>query len=234
VDVPLSPVVGTGLGSSVAVFVIAMATKEHMDDFRGNLRKAQSGDQEAFARLWRQYQPGLLRYLKVKAGQATEDLAADTWLRVVRALPAFEGGEDGFRAWIFTTARNRLTDWYRGGSNRLDLFEYSRLALIPARNSVEAEADQRAATEVALALIAELPPDQAEAVVLRIVAGLSVAAVASIMDRTSGSVRVLCHRGLRGLERKLEAAHSSAATIWEPSCRQASSSNAGGTRPWLR
>jgi RNA polymerase sigma-70 factor (ECF subfamily) len=190
-----------------------MATKEHMDDFRGNLRKAQSGDQEAFARLWRQYQPGLLRYLKVKAGQAAEDLAADTWLRVVRSLPAFEGGEDGFRAWLFTTARNRLTDWYRGGPNRLDLLEYSRLALIPARNSVEAEADERAATEVALALIAELPPDQAEAVVLRIVAGLSVAAVASIMDRTSGSVRVLCHRGLRGLERKLEAAHSSATTI---------------------
>jgi RNA polymerase sigma-70 factor (ECF subfamily) len=192
---------------------MAMGTKERMDDFGGNLRKARSGDQDAFARLWRNYQPGLLRYLKVKAGQGAEDLAADTWLRVVRALPTFEGDEAGFRAWLFTTARNRLTDWYRGGSNRLGLLEYSKLTLIPAKNNVEAEADEHAATEVALALIAELPPDQAEAVVLRIIAGLSVAAVASIMDRSQGSVRVLCHRGLRGLERKLEAAHSSVAAI---------------------
>jgi RNA polymerase sigma-70 factor (ECF subfamily) len=54
-----------------------------------------------------------------------------------------------------------------------------------------------------MALISELAPDQAEAVMLRIVAGMDVGRVAEIMGRTPGSVRVLCHRGLRKLEQRL-------------------------------
>jgi RNA polymerase sigma-70 factor (ECF subfamily) len=59
-------------------------------------------------------------------------------------------------------------------------------------------------TQSALALIATLPADQAEAVMLRTVAGLSVSAVAEIMGRPPGTVRVLCHRGLRRLAHTLE------------------------------
>jgi RNA polymerase sigma-70 factor (ECF subfamily) len=65
-------------------------------------------------------------------------------------------------------------------------------------------------TEAALALVATLPPDQAEAVMLRSVAGLSVATVAQIMNRPPGTVRVLAHRGLRRLEHVLEAPVSDA------------------------
>jgi RNA polymerase sigma-70 factor (ECF subfamily) len=75
--------------------------------------------------------------------------------------------------------------------------------VLPASNNVESEADEHSATERSLALIAQLPPDQAEAVMLRIVVGLGVPAVADIMERSPGSVRVLCHRGLRQLESML-------------------------------
>jgi RNA polymerase sigma-70 factor (ECF subfamily) len=153
--------------------------------------------------LWREFQPGLLRYLRIKAAPVAEDLAADIWLRVLRALPTFEGDERGFRGWLYTTARNRLTDWYRNGERRPDLIEYSSLVLLPAVNNVEEEAAERSATDEAVALIGELPPDQAEAVMLRIVAGMDVARVAALMERSPGSVRVLCHRGLRRLEQRL-------------------------------
>jgi RNA polymerase sigma-70 factor (ECF subfamily) len=176
-----------------------------LTDFRGSLRAAKRGDQDAFARLWAEFQPGLLRYLTVKAGPVAEDLAADTWVRVLRALPTFEGDEAGFRAWLFTTARNRLIDWYRGSSRRFEYTEFSKLDLMPASTCVESDADENSATRAALSLISQLPPDQSEAVMLRIVAGLDVATVAKIMRRSSGSVRVLCHRGLRRLESSLSA-----------------------------
>ena len=140
-----------------------------MQDFRGTVLAAQGGDEEAFARLWREFQPGLLRYLRMKAPTVAEDLAADIWLRVLRALPTFEGDEQGFRGWIFTTARNRVTDWYRNGERRPDLVGYSSLVLLPAANNVEDEAAEHSATDRAIALIAELPADQAEAVLLRVV-----------------------------------------------------------------
>ena len=174
-----------------------------MMDFRGTLRGAQRGDEEAFARLWREFQPGLLRYLRIKAAPVAEDLAADIWVRVLRALPGFEGDEQGFRGWLFTTARNRLTDWYRSGERRIDVIEHASLLVLPSPTNVEDEVAEHTATDRAVALIGELPPDQAEAVMLRIVAGMDVAGVAAIMGRTSGSVRVLCHRGLRRLEQRL-------------------------------
>jgi RNA polymerase sigma-70 factor (ECF subfamily) len=172
-------------------------------DFGGSLIAAKKGDEDAFASIWREFQPPLLRYLRVKAAPVAEDLAADVWLRVMRALPSFEGDEQSFRGWLFTTARNCVTDWYRGGRNRPIPIELSKLTVLPASNNVESEADEHSATERSLALIAQLPPDQAEAVMLRIVVGLGVPAVADIMERSPGSVRVLCHRGLRQLESML-------------------------------
>jgi RNA polymerase sigma-70 factor (ECF subfamily) len=171
-----------------------------LKDFRGTLRAAKKGDDEAFASIWREFHPGLVRYLRVKAASDAEDLAADTWCRAIRALRSFEGDEDGFRAWLYASARNRLIDWQRGSHKRFLSIDNAKLLMMPSARTVESEVEENSATEEALALIALLPPDQAEAVMLRTVAGLDVSAVAEIMRRTPGSVRVLCHRGLRRLE----------------------------------
>ena len=52
-------------------------------------------------------------------------------------------------------------------------------------------------------LTAGLPHDQAEVVLLRIVAGFDVATVAGMMGRSEGSVRVLQHRALRRMAKLL-------------------------------
>jgi RNA polymerase sigma-70 factor (ECF subfamily) len=191
---------------SCSVHRVGMRQGENVREFTGTLRAAQRGDHEAFALLWREYQPGLLRYLTVKSASEAEDLAADIWLKVARALPNFDGDEHGFRSWLFATARNRLTDWYRGTDRRPESIEDATLLLIPARYSVEAEVTDRSDTDAAISMIGTLPPDQAEAVMLRVVAGLEVGQVAMIMARSPGSVRVLCHRGLKRLEHRLSGA----------------------------
>jgi RNA polymerase sigma-70 factor (ECF subfamily) len=52
-------------------------------------------------------------------------------------------------------------------------------------------------------LVATLPDDQAEAVMLRVVNDLPIADVASVMGTSAGNVRVLVHRGLTRLRRKI-------------------------------
>ena len=59
-------------------------------------------------------------------------------------------------------------------------------------------------TERALELIGRLAPDQAEVLVLRVVADLDVAATAQVVGKSRGAVRVLAHRGLRRLGRILD------------------------------
>src|SRR4029450_1411604 len=60
-------------------------------------------------------------------------------------------------------------------------------------------------TRAALAEVATLPADQAEAIVLRGGAGLDVTRVAELMGKRPGTVRVLTHRGLRRLAERLGA-----------------------------
>jgi len=76
-------------------------------DLAGLLVVAQGGGEVAFSRLWRDANPALLRYLRVVAPGAEEDIAAETWVHVVRGLPRFRGDEPAWRAWLFTTARRR-------------------------------------------------------------------------------------------------------------------------------
>ena len=75
----------------------------------------------------------------------------------------------------------------------------------PAPDDPAATVLEAASTRAALALIATLPADQAEAVMLRVVAGLEVDQVAAIMDKRPRTVRVLTHHGLRRLAERLGA-----------------------------
>jgi RNA polymerase sigma-70 factor, ECF subfamily len=159
---------------------------------------AKGGDESAFRVLFRQVQPRLLRYLTVTAGAAAEDLAAETWLSVVKDLDRFHGDEAGFRAWVLTIARHRRVDLARARARDRSTPVESPPEH-PAPDDVPAAVEAIVSTEAALALLAQLPPSEAEVVTLRVVVGLDVAAVAGVTGRRPGTVRVLAHRGLRRL-----------------------------------
>jgi RNA polymerase sigma-70 factor, ECF subfamily len=175
-------------------------------EFPAVLGAAAGGDEEAFGRLWRDLQPRLLRYFMVAAPVAAEDLASETWLGVIRGLDRFQGNEPAFRAWVFTIARHEVLDWRRRAARRpiADL-PMSDLADQVAPDDPAATVVEGFSTRAALRVIATLPADQAEAVALRVVAGLEVNRVAAIMGRRPGTVRVLAHRGLRRLAERLDA-----------------------------
>jgi RNA polymerase sigma-70 factor, ECF subfamily len=173
-------------------------------EFEDVLRAAAGGDEEAFGRLWRDLQPRLLRYFRVVSPAVAEDLASETWLGVIRGIARFSGGEPAFRAWVFTIARHELLDWRRRAARRgTEDLPGTGLVEQAAPDDPAASALESLSTRAALAEVATLPPDQAEAIVLRVVAGLGVERVAAIMDKRPGTIRVLTHRGLRRLAERL-------------------------------
>jgi RNA polymerase sigma-70 factor (ECF subfamily) len=166
------------------------------------------GAQWALTELFRAYQPMLLRYLRSQEPRVADDLAGEVWLAVARGLRGFDDDELGFRRWLFTIARRRVIEHRRKVARRrtdpmvpdeLDALRSGTgggaVAVDPAGVVVE----RLSAREAVAAVVADLTPDQAEAVLLRVVAGLPVGEVADIMERTPGSVRVLCHRALKHL-----------------------------------
>ncbi|MBO0773201.1 MAG: RNA polymerase sigma factor [Actinobacteria bacterium] len=170
------------------------------EGFPAVLAAAQQGDEAAFSVLWRDCNPPLIRYLKVVAPESAEDVAADTWVSVIRALDRFEGGEGAWRAWLFTTARRRVADDRKRRSRRPEWLTAEAgegealLASDPADLALE-----NLATREAVAAVASLPPLQAEVIMLRVVAGLDTGTVARLVGRSPGAVRVAVHRGLRRL-----------------------------------
>jgi RNA polymerase sigma-70 factor (ECF subfamily) len=171
------------------------------DDLAGALTAAAGGDEAGFAVLWRNLQPALLRYLRVVVGEAAEDVASETWLQVARDLPRFRGEPSAFRVWLFRIARHRGIDEHRRvGRRREDPRQRSdQEDTGPRVRDVAFEAIENSDTGWALRLVASLPPDQAEAVMLRVVAGLDVAQTAQVLGKRSGAVRVATMRGLRRL-----------------------------------
>ncbi len=178
---------------------------ERFDEVLG---RAREGSEQAFAELWRDAHPMLLRYLRVTAGVLAEDVASHTWLKVIEALPSFTGDEPGFRRWLVTIARNHYLDELRRASRRPERLVADLVTLVDEgdRHSPDAGtlAVENLSTDAALRLIATLPRDQAEMVMLRVVIGLDVADVAAIVDRKPGTVRVAVHRGLRRLAEVVE------------------------------
>ncbi len=178
--------------------------------FEQTLADARSGDEQAFATLWRTLHPPLVRYLRVFAPKIADDVASEVWLQVVRGLRGFSGDEAGFKSWLFTIARNKVTDSARQAARRPIEVSDDDIAPAAAPDDTAAAAIERFDTEAALALIAKLPPDQAEIIMLRVVAGLEVADVARVVRKSAGAVRVTSHRALHKLRELLDHSGDSA------------------------
>ncbi|MGW2085574.1 RNA polymerase sigma factor [Streptomyces sp. NPDC001880] len=175
---------------------------------------AQDGDEDAFRTVYRAVQPRLLGYIRTLVGEPdAEDVASESWLQIARDLDRFSGDADRFRGWAARIARNRALDHLRMRGRRPAIGgDESELSERPAESDTAGEAMEALATGRTMSLIAQLPQDQAEAVVLRVVVGLDAKSAAQTLGKRPGAVRTAAHRGLKRLAELLrtDTAHADA------------------------
>ena len=175
-----------------------------------SLIAARAGNPIAFEAVYRALAPRLARYARGLVGQDAEDVAAEAWLQIVRDLSRFEGDWDAFRGWAARILRNRAIDHLRAQSRRPAGAQALEAVLdLPGPDNTEVAAEEALSTTGAIELIASLPPDQAEAVLLRAVVGLDAKSAGAVLGKRPGAVRVAAHRGLKTLATRLEGARES-------------------------
>ncbi|MCX2927171.1 RNA polymerase sigma factor [Streptomyces sp. NEAU-W12] len=176
----------------------------HDGELGAAVARAQDGDEAAFAVAYRLVQPALLGYVRGLVGDDAEDVASDAWLEIARDLGRFKGDGAGFRGWTATIARHRALDHLRRqrARPRPSTLEQDVLDL-PGPQSTPDQALEVLSTERALELVAGLPRDQAEAVLLRVVVGLDGPAAARALGKRPGAVRTAVYRGLKRLAAQL-------------------------------
>ncbi|WP_405613287.1 RNA polymerase sigma factor [Streptomyces sp. NBC_01511] len=168
---------------------------------------AQDGNENAFRTVYRAVHPRLLAYIRTLVGEPdAEDVASEAWLQIARDLDRFSGDADRFRGWTARIARNRALDHIRMRGRRPAAgSDETELAGKASDSDTADEAMEALSTGTTMALIAQLPQDQAEAVVLRVVVGLDAKSAARTLGKRPGAVRTAAHRGLKRLAELLGA-----------------------------
>ncbi len=179
------------------------------DDLSRLVATAQGGDAASRDQLLRLVRTGVLRYALARGlpDDDAQDLAQDTCLGVLRALPGWQDLGRSMWALVFAIAHNKLTDRTRARSVRKDVpmgeHGVAVVAVVDPRPGPAELVEDDEGTARVRALLLALPDTQREVLLLRVIVGLSTAETAAALKLTVGGVRVLQHRAVSALRPRL-------------------------------
>jgi RNA polymerase sigma-70 factor (ECF subfamily) len=190
--------------------------------------KAIAGDSAALEMLLFQNRKRLFAYVQshfpaeLMGFLEPQDVVQDTWLKAIRAVAGFHPeGPDPVYRWLVTISRNVILDHLkymrtakrrntRVRADRVDDDDASMVRLLEEMAIYRRTPSKSAAShELMTALdtaIDRLPHDQAQALRLRHIEGLGIREIAARMQRSEGSVSMLCNRALKSLRWEMRSA----------------------------
>lgn len=176
----------------------------HLPEEQQLIQRAQAGNAEAVAELYRRHAPAIFRYafFRVNDQTAAEDLTGDVFVEMMQALHRYTERGAPFAAWLFRIARARIVDYHRRHARRPT--ETLSETLADHAPSPEMQATTQAETHGLLAAMQILTDEQRTVIQLRFVEGHSLETTARLMRKTLGAIKALQHRALSRLGRHLQ------------------------------
>jgi RNA polymerase sigma-70 factor, ECF subfamily len=149
------------------------------------------GNEAALRELLQRYERGLSQFIsRHTGGRDVEDLYQETWLRVVRQAERFDPTKR-FSTWLFQIALNLCRDWHRRLREATDPLPESAVA---APDLARYEARLDAAT-----LLAMIPEQHREVVILRYYHDMTEEETAAILGCPKGTVKSRMHHAIARL-----------------------------------
>lgn len=159
---------------------------------------------QAFAPLYERHAPAIYRfvYRKVSDIELANDLTAQIFIKAIERIHTYRPKPGAtFRSWLFTIARNTITDTWRRQRPTADLDQHAA-TLVANTTSPEAHAIARDEQRAIQQLLAELPDSQRAVVELRL-AGLSTSEIRATLNMSESAVKSAQHRAYRRLRERL-------------------------------
>lgn len=185
---------------------------------RALVRRAAEGDERATHDLLAHVHPLALRYCRTRlsrlpgnARHFVDDLAQEVCLAVLCALPRYRDQGRPFEAFVFAIASHKVADLQRSAMRG------PGATAVPSEDLPEKPDDSLGPEERALlssdaewakALLANLPANQRELVLLRVAVGLTAEETGQMLGMSPGAVRVAQHRALSRLRALAEQAEA--------------------------
>jgi RNA polymerase sigma-70 factor, ECF subfamily len=176
------------------------ATPWALDEVK--LVQAAQKDLSAFSPLYQRYVQQVYRYLLVRVSNVhdAQDLTSQTFLAAMQGLKQYRG-QQPFIAWLLGIARHKAVDQFR--SRQPDVTLDTAEILPDDADDVDEQISRQLDVEQVARKLQSIAPDRAEAISLRLFAGLEVPEIAQVMNKNEAAVRMLVFRGLRDLQGQL-------------------------------
>lgn len=172
---------------------------------RSLVRRAREGDAEAFGKLYMMYLDPIYRYIYFRINfrqDDAEDIAETVFFKAWRNIRSFRVDKNGnMQAWLYTIARNCITDYYRTQKAHEQLDE---TIPSPQKNPEDALIHRHEHLQLQKALAA-LSEEQQSVVILNCIEGRSHAEIGKILSKDEEAVRALKYRAIKQLRKKLKA-----------------------------
>jgi RNA polymerase sigma-70 factor (ECF subfamily) len=159
--------------------------------------EAERLEPSAFGALYEKHRLPVYRYLRARTHSDADalDLAAETFERAFTNLGRFRRRDGGVQAWLLRIARNAAIDAHRRKRPTVDLVDADAQL---GRIAIEADRVRGESDDI-LDLVARLPNDQREALLLRYAGGLSAREIGFVIGKREGAVQKQIERGLAAL-----------------------------------
>jgi RNA polymerase sigma-70 factor, ECF subfamily len=169
------------------------------------VRKAQSGDEASFNRLYQSYYTSIYRHLRRIVGHHEDacDLTVETFLKVWRGLSGLDSALK-FRGWLFTIATHTALDFLRQkkvGATHLDCLDEDYIEQYAAK--FEASVEERELVALALQQVSSKP----RACLLLQLEGFSLSEISRIVglgDKSAGMYVSIAREQFRKAYKRLE------------------------------
>lgn len=191
------------------------------EEEKGLIESAQNGDSAAFGQLYDRHAERIYRFIFLKIGHKndTEDLLHEVFLAGWRTIGSYElRSAIPFTSWLYRIAGNRVIDWYRTRKNNPSLDEMTESNTLPVELASTGHAalldalDRGFAMDAVMKGIRELNNTEQTVLLMRYVEDLSPEETAHATGKTAGAVRLIQHRAIAKLKKKLEMDHEQAIT----------------------
>ena len=165
--------------------------------------RARNGDRAAFAELYDMHVDSVYRYLlyRLREPSDAEDLASEVFTRAFANIHRYRWQGKSFLAWLYTIARNAVTDRRRRDRPTVDLeTAYGLAEGGPTAHDQAVLGEQVGALRGA---VKHLTTEQQQVLSLRFEANLSSREVARMLGKNEGAIRALQFRALGRLRKIL-------------------------------
>lgn len=168
------------------------------------IAKAQEGDKAALDELVTTYWPPIYRLALAKTGSSedAQEIAQDTFLRALTALPRYKETNATFKTYLSRITLNLIIDYYRKrgrAPQMIEIAQYNEPIIDTSTRPDEAVVSAEQRREVSR-LLELLPEEQRRVIEFRILQGVAIADVARIMGKSSAAIKMLQQRALKKLK----------------------------------